>query len=156
MTNIKTTAGDFMARDLRIAVVASRFNESIVARLLDGAMRTLLRHGAAESAIELVRVPGAFEIPAAVARVAAARQPDAVIALGAVIRGETPHFEYICAACSEGLGRLALELSMPIAFGVLTVDDVEQALQRSGPGDDNKGSEAAASAIEMARLFRLL
>jgi 6,7-dimethyl-8-ribityllumazine synthase len=156
MTHIKTTAGDLAARDLRMVIVASRFNESVVARLIEGAVRTLLRHGVAESAIELVRVPGAFEIPAAVARAAAARQPDAIIALGAVIRGETPHFEYICAACGDGLGRLALELRMPIAFGVLTVDHVEQALERSGAGDDNKGSEAAASAIEMARLFRLL
>ncbi|MBA3565120.1 MAG: 6,7-dimethyl-8-ribityllumazine synthase [Gammaproteobacteria bacterium] len=156
MRKLTTYSGERTPHDLRVTIVASRFNPSIVDALIEGAARTLMRLGVRSRHIELVRVPGAFEIPAAVKKVIAARQPDAVIALGAVLRGETPHFEYICASCSQGLAQVALESSAPVAFGVLTVDTVEQAVARSGEDDANKGSEAAASAIEMVSLFRLL
>ncbi|CAN5361575.1 6,7-dimethyl-8-ribityllumazine synthase [soil metagenome] len=151
-----TYTGERMPPDLRVAIVASRFNESVVDALIEGAVRTLEAHGVAARHVELVRVPGAFEIPAAARRVLAARSPDAVIALGAVIRGETPHFDYICASCSHALARVALEAPVPVAFGVLTVDSLEQAHARSGEDDANKGSEAAAAVMEMISLFRLL
>ncbi|MGH8494985.1 MAG: 6,7-dimethyl-8-ribityllumazine synthase [Gammaproteobacteria bacterium] len=156
MKDIKTYIGERAPLDLRIAIVAARFNESVVDGLIEGAVETLVRHGVKERHIELVRVPGAFEIPATVRRVIATRRPDAVIALGAIIRGETPHFEYISAACSRGLAEVALGSAAPVLFGVLTADSVEQAVARSGKDDGNKGSEAAAAAIEMAALYRLL
>lgn len=156
MQNIKTWTGERTPLDLRVAIVAARFNESVVEGLIEGAVGTLLRQGVNQRDIELVRVPGAFEIPAAVSRVLATRRPDAVVALGAVIRGETPHFEYISSACSRGLAEVARESSVPVAFGVLTTDSVEQAVARSGRDGGNKGSEAAAAVIEMAALYRLL
>ncbi len=156
MNTIRTIEGDHLARDLRFAIVASRFNEFIVESLIRGAIETLQRHGAAEKQIELVRVPGAFEMPLTVKKLLAARRHDAVIALGAVIRGATPHFQYVAGECASGLSRVALETGVPIAFGVLTTDTIEQAVERAGAKSGNKGAEAAVTAIEMANLLRRL
>jgi 6,7-dimethyl-8-ribityllumazine synthase len=156
MSIIRTVEGDHRARDLRFAIVASRFNEVIVEKLIRGAIETLHQHGASDDHIELVRVPGAFEIPLTISKLLAGRRHDAVIALGAVIRGGTPHFEYIAGECARGLSRVALEAGIPIAFGVLTTDSVEQALERAGGQNGNKGAEAAATALEMANLLRHL
>lgn len=156
MNNIRTVEGDHLARDLRFAIVASRFNEFIVESLIRGAIEALERHGASEQQIELIRVPGAFEMPTAVKKLLAERRHDAVIALGAVIRGATPHFQYVAGECASGLARVALETGIPIAFGVLTTDSVEQAVERAGGKNGNKGAQAAVTAIEMANLLRRL
>ena len=156
MSTIRTFEGDHLARDLRFAIVAARFNEFIVDSLIRGALEALQRHGASEKQIELVRVPGAFEMPLAVKKLLAARRHDAVIALGAVIRGATPHFQYVAGECASGLSRVALETGVPIAFGVLTTDTIEQAVERAGAKSGNKGAEAAVTAIEMANLLRRL
>ena len=156
MSTIRTVEGDHLARDLRFAIVASRFNEFIVESLIRGAIEALQRHGATEKQIELVRVPGAFDLPLAVKKLLAARRHDAMIALGAVIRGATPHFQYVAGECASGLAQLALESMVPIAFGVLTTDSLEQAVERSGGKNGNKGAEAAVTAIEMANLLRHL
>ncbi|HEY7377423.1 MAG TPA: 6,7-dimethyl-8-ribityllumazine synthase [Steroidobacteraceae bacterium] len=156
MSPIRTVEGDHLARDLRFAIVASRFNEFIVESLIRGAIEALQRHGATEKQIELVRVPGAFDLPLAVKKLLAGRRHDAVIALGAVIRGATPHFQYVAGECASGLAQLALESTIPIAFGVLTTDSLEQAVERSGGKNGNKGAEAAVTAIEMANLLRRL
>jgi 6,7-dimethyl-8-ribityllumazine synthase len=156
MNNIRTVEGDHLARDLRFAIVASRFNEFIVESLIRGAIEALERHGASEKQIELIRVPGAFEMPTAVKKLLAERRHDAVIALGAVIRGATPHFQYVAGECASGLARVALETGIPIAFGVLTTDNVEQAVERAGGKNGNKGAQAAVTAIEMANLLRRL
>ncbi len=156
MNDIRTIEGDHQAHNLRFAIVASRFNEFIVASLIRGAVEALERHGARGEQVELIRVPGAFEMPVAIARLLAARRFDAIIALGAVIRGETPHFQYIAGECAGGLARLAIESGVPIAFGVLTTDTIEQAMERAGSKNDNKGAEAAVTAIEMANLLRRL
>lgn len=157
MQDILTIEGDTQARDLRFAIVASRFNEFIVASLIRGAVDALERHGAARKQIELIRVPGAFEMPVVIGRLLAKRRFDAIIALGAVIRGATPHFEYIAAECASGLARLSIESGIPIAFGVLTTDTIDQAIERAGTrSDNNKGAEAAVTAIEMANVLRRL
>lgn len=157
MNDIRTIEGDHQARDLRFAIVASRYNEFIVASLIRGAVEALERRGASAAQIELIRVPGAFEMPVAIARLVAARRHDAVIALGAVVRGETPHFDYIAGECAGGIARLAVQSGVPIAFGVLTTDTIEQAIERAGTkNDSNKGAEAAVTAIEMANLLRQL
>ena len=156
MNTIRMIEGDHLARDLRFAIVASRFNEFIVESLIRAAIETLERHGASEKQIELVRVPGAFEMPLTVKKLLAARRHDAVIALGAVIRGATPHFQYVAGECASGLSRVALESGVPIAFGVLTTDTIEQAVERAGAKSGNKGAEAAVTAIEMANLLRRL
>jgi 6,7-dimethyl-8-ribityllumazine synthase len=139
---------------MRVGIVAGRFNDFVVDHLINGAVDTLLRHGAKEKDIEIARVPGAVEIPLAVKRMGKTGKYDAIIALGAVIRGGTPHFEYVAGECSKGLGQLNLELDMPIAFGVLTVDSIEQAIERSGTKAGNKGAEAAMSTIEMVNVLR--
>jgi 6,7-dimethyl-8-ribityllumazine synthase len=144
--------GDLNAEGLRVAVVASRFNDEIVSGLLDGALDCLRRHGAKDGAIDVVRVPGAFEIPTAAARVVA----DTIIALGCLIRGETPHFDVLASQVTNELSRVSVERGLPIAFGVLTCNTVEQAVARSSPGPGNKGWEAALAAIEMANLWRAL
>ena len=154
MDNIKVTQGDLLARDLRFALVAARFNDSIVENLVRGAIDTLLRHGASEKQIELIRVPGAFDLPLIVRRAAASRRFDAVIALGAVIRGATPHFDLVAAQCAAGLARAADESGVPVAFGVLTTDTIEQAVERSGTKAGNKGVDAALAALELANLLR--
>ena len=146
--------GDHSAERLRFAVVASRFNDEIVAGLLEGALECLARHGAADDAIEVIRVPGAFEIPQAV-RIIAGRF-DAVITLGCILRGETPHFEFIANQVTTELSRIACDAHVPVAFGVITCETLQQAVERSSPGAGNKGWEAALAAIEMANLWRAL
>lgn len=149
----QTSPGDLDGSQLSIAIVCSRFNDHIVADLLAGARRGLERCKVPASAIETVWVPGAFEIPLAAATLAGSGAYDAVIALGAVIRGDTAHFEFVAGECARGLQTAQLETGIPIMFGVLTVDTVEQAVARSGPGIDNKGDEAAVGAVEMGLLI---
>jgi 6,7-dimethyl-8-ribityllumazine synthase len=156
MDNIRTLQGDLVARDLRFAIVASRFNDMIVDSLVRGAVDALLRHGAGEKQIELVRVPGAFDLPFVAKRVAASKRYDAVVALGAVIRGATPHFDYVAGQCAAGLARVAEETGVPVAFGVLTTETIEQAIERAGTKAGNKGADAALCALELANLLRRL
>ncbi len=156
MDNIRTLNGDLVARDLRFAIVAARFNDLIVDSLIRGAVDALLRHGAGEKQIEIVRVPGAFDLPFVVKRVAASKRYDAVVALGAVIRGATPHFEHVAGQCAAGLARAADETGVPVAFGVLTTDTIEQAIERAGTKAGNKGADAALCALELANLLRRL
>jgi 6,7-dimethyl-8-ribityllumazine synthase len=148
--------GELIARDLRFAVVAARFNDFVVEPLILGAVDALKRHGASEKQIEIVRVPGAFDIPIVVRKLALSRRYEALIALGAVVRGQTPHFDYVAGECASGLARIALESGVPIAFGVLTTDTMEQAVDRAGGKAGNKGADAAVTAIEMANLLRRL
>lgn len=150
---IETLDGQPDARGLRIAIVASRFNEEITDGLLGGAVECLRQHGATDEDLRIVRVPGAYEIPLAVKKLAASRRWDAIVALGALIRGETPHFDYISMQVSLGISQVSLETGMPIAFGVLTCDTVEQARERSSE-KRNKGWEAALAGVEMAALLR--
>ena len=145
--------GRLDATGMKFAIVASRFNAFIVDRLVEGAVDALTRHGADPAAIDLVKVPGAFELPVAAKRVAAWPGLSAVVALGAVIRGSTPHFEYVAAEAAKGLAQVALQAPCPLAFGVLTCDTLEQAIERAGTKAGNKGAEAAVTAIEMADLF---
>ena len=154
MDNIRTLNGDLVARDLRIAIVAARFNDMIVDSLIRGAVDALLRHGASEKQIELIRVPGAFDLPFVVRRVAGSRRYDAVVALGAVIRGATPHFEHVAGQCAAGLARVADDTGVPVAFGVLTTDTIEQAIERAGTKAGNKGADAALCAVELANLLK--
>lgn len=152
-----TIEGDFDVPGSRYAVVATRWNDAIVDRLLDAALEVLDECGIADENITVVRVPGAFELPLMCDRLADSGDYDAVVALGAVIRGETPHFDYICAETARGLGSTALEYSVPVTFGVITADTPEQADARSQPGEDNnKGAEAASAAVEMVSLLRQL
>jgi 6,7-dimethyl-8-ribityllumazine synthase len=144
------------ASRFRFAVVVSRFNSFVTARLRDGAVAALGEAGAGENAIEVIEVPGAFEIPQAARAAAESGRFDAIVCLGCLIRGATTHFEYIASAAAHGITAAAAETGVPMAFGVLTTDTREQALERAGDGPDNKGREAAAAAIEMARLFRSL
>jgi 6,7-dimethyl-8-ribityllumazine synthase len=153
---LKTTEGTYLARGFRFALVVSRFNEFITKRLLDGALDCLLRHGAEEGDLHLVRVPGAFELPYAAKRLAASNSYDAIIALGAVIRGATPHFEYVAAEAAKGIASASLETGVPIIFGVITANSIDEAIERAGTKGGNKGFEAALSAIEMASLFAQL
>jgi 6,7-dimethyl-8-ribityllumazine synthase len=155
-TDLKTIEGDLTARGLRFGVVLARFNGFIGDRLLEGAIDILVRHGATPSDIELVRTPGAYELPLALKVMAASKKYDALIALGAVIRGETPHFEYVAGECAKGLSQVMMQYDLPVAFGVLTVDTVQQAIERAGSKAGNKGADAALSAIEMANLLKRL
>lgn len=139
---------------LRVAIVCSRFNDLIGERLIKGAHETLLRHGAKDENIQLVMVPGAFELPLALKKLAETGRYDALIALGAVIRGATPHFDYVAGVAAKGIGAVALSQNIPIAFGLLTCDSVEQALDRAGLKVGNKGVDAALSAIEMANFMK--
>ncbi len=141
---------------MRIAIVASRFNDFVTDRLLAAAQETLREQGIPDDAVEVLRVPGAFEIPMAAQRVAETGRVAAVICLGCLIKGETPHFEYIASACAHGITAVAAATGIPMAFGVLTTHSLEQALERAVPGDANKGREAALAALEMARLFAAL
>ena len=156
MNNIRTLEGDLVARDMRIAIVAARFNEFVVESLVKGTVDCLRRHGASDSDLELVRVPGAYEMPLAVSRVAASRRFDGIIALGAVIRGGTPHFDYVAGECVRGLSAASKEHGVPVGFGVLTVDTIEQAIERAGTKAGNKGEEAALAVVEMISLLRQL
>ena len=146
--------GQLVIRDERFCVIAGRFNETIVDRLVQGAIDTLKRHGADESAIHLVRVPGCYELPLAAQRAAKTRQFDGIVALGTVIRGATSHYDYVCSECASGLSRVSLEFDLPIGFGVLTCDTIEQAVERSGTKAGNKGVDAALATIEMVDLLR--
>jgi 6,7-dimethyl-8-ribityllumazine synthase len=147
---------DLNAEGLRFGVVASRFNDEIVSGLLDGAMTCLARHGAKDGDIDLVRVPGAFEVPTAVAKLIDRKTYDAIISLGCLIRGDTPHFDFISAQVTNELSRIAVDARWPVAFGVITCNTLEQAVERSSKGSGNKGWEAALAAIEMANLWRAL
>jgi 6,7-dimethyl-8-ribityllumazine synthase len=153
---VKAIQGRLDGSGLKFAVVVSRFNDFVTDRLLDGALEALKAHGVDESRIDVIRVPGAFEIPIAAKQVAAAGKHDALICLGAIIRGDTPHFDYIADAVTRGLGALNLEYRLPISFGVLTTNNVEQAMERAGEKTQNKGFEAALTAIEMANLKKEL
>ena len=148
--------GQLLAEGLRFAIVVSRFNDFICSRLVEGAMDALRRHGASDEQVILVKVPGAFEIPLAAKKLAASGNYDAVICLGAVIRGATPHFDYVAAEVSKGIANVALESNTPVTFGVLTTDNLEQAIERAGSKSGNKGAEAAMAAIEMANLYKEL
>ena len=155
MTN-KKIDGELSGAGLRFGVVVSRVNEFITSRLLDGALDALTRSGVRPDDVEIVRVPGAFEIPITAKKMAQMRRYDAVICLGALIRGETPHFDYLSAAVTQGVAQVALESGIPLSFGVLTTNSLEQAIERAGAKQGNKGWEAAIGAIEMANLFRRL
>lgn len=156
MSTIKTIEGDFRSHAARFSIVVARFNSFVVESLLSGAIDALKRHGVEDKDIEVVRVPGAFELPLVVKKVAETRKPDAIIALGAVIRGGTPHFDYVAGECTKGIASVMLDAGIPIAFGVLTTDTIEQAIERSGTKAGNKGAEAALSALEMVSLLRNL
>jgi len=148
--------GKLNAQGLKFAIVASRFNSLVVDRLVEGAVDCILRHGGKEEDITLIKVPGSWEIPVAVKKVLESLEVDAVIALGSLIRGETPHFDYIASEVSKGLSVLSLERTKPVSFGIITAETLEQALERAGSKMGNKGWEAALSAIEMANLFSSL
>jgi 6,7-dimethyl-8-ribityllumazine synthase len=153
---IRIVEGDLRVGDLRIALVASRFNEAVVERLVEGAVDALVARGALRSTLELVRVPGAFDLPPVVRRIAESRRFDAIVALGAVIRGDTPHFDFVAGECAAGLARIASETGVPVAFGVLTTDTEEQAFDRAGGTEGNRGADAARAAVELANLMRRL
>jgi len=153
MTDIKTIEGDFTSGKGKYTLVVGRWNSFVVEHLLSGAIDTLRRHGVDEKHITVVRAPGAFEIPLVCKKVAARGEADAIVALGAVIRGGTPHFEYVAGECTKGIAQVSMEYGVPIAFGVLTVDSIEQAVERSGTKAGNKGAEAALSALEMVSLL---
>jgi 6,7-dimethyl-8-ribityllumazine synthase len=151
---MKIIEGKLQAKDLKFGIVLSRFNDFITSRLLDGAVDGLLRHGAAEKDLEVVRVPGSFEIPLIAKKMAASGKFDAVICLGTVIRGATPHFDYVAAEVSKGVAAASFETGVPIAFGVITADTIEQAVERAGTKAGNKGWDAAVTAIEMAQVIK--
>ena len=153
MSDIKTIEGDFTSGKGKYTVVVGRWNSFVVEHLLEGALDTLRRHGVSKEQVTIVRAPGAFEIPLVCKAVAKKGDVNAIIALGAVIRGGTPHFEYVAGECTKGISQVSMESGIPIAFGVLTVDSIEQAVERSGTKAGNKGEEAAMSALEMVSLL---
>ena len=150
---VRVIEGDLQGQGVKVSIVVSRFNSFITDRLLEGALDALRRHGVEEKGITVIRVPGAFEIPLGVQR-AAGQKVDAVIALGALIRGGTPHFDYLSAEVTKGVAQVMLDTGIPVSFGVLTTDTVEQAIERAGAKSGNKGAEAAQSALEMVSLLR--
>jgi 6,7-dimethyl-8-ribityllumazine synthase len=152
-SHVEQARGSFDASARKIALLVSRFNADITERLLEGALACLTEHGAARSDIDVVHVPGAWELPQTAARVVELGRHDGIVALGCVIRGETPHFDYVCSQASAGLGAVARSAPMPVLFGVLTTDDHAQALARAGDGKDNKGYECAIAALEMIDVF---
>lgn len=153
---MKTFEGSLVASNIKVAIVAARFNEFITSKLIGGAMDGLSRHGVQEADIHLAWVPGAFEIPLVAAKLANSGKYDAVICLGAVIRGSTSHYDYVCAEVSKGIATVSLQAQIPVLFGVLTTDTIEQAIERAGTKAGNKGSECAQGAIEMVNLIRTL
>jgi 6,7-dimethyl-8-ribityllumazine synthase len=153
---MKVIQGELQAKGLKFAIIVSRFNDFITGKLLDGAVDALLRHGAKDEEIDIVKVPGAFEIPLAAKKVAEKGSYHAVICLGTVIRGATPHFDYVASEVSKGVASVSLDTGVPIAFGVLTTDTIEQAVERAGTKSGNKGFDAAVTAIEMAQVFKKL
>jgi 6,7-dimethyl-8-ribityllumazine synthase len=156
MSKMTEIEGQLQVRGARFALLVARFNSFVVESLVAGAVDCLKRHGAQEQDLHIVRVPGAFEMPLVAKRLAASKKYDAIIALGAVIRGGTPHFEYVAGECTKGLASVGMEFDLPVAFGVLTVDSIEQAIERAGTKAGNKGVEAAMSAIEMVDLLKRL
>ena len=156
MNNTKNIEGDLLARTARFGIVLARFNGFIGEQLLAGAVDALVRHGADPAGIDVVRVPGAFEIPLALKTMATGGRYDALIALGAVIRGATPHFEYVAGECTKGLAQVSMQYDIPIGFGVLTVDSIEQAIERAGTKAGNKGADAALTVLEMVNLMKKL
>ena len=156
MTALRVLEGEIAAGGRKVAIVAARFNDFIVASLIKGASAAWLEHGGAAEDLLIARVPGAFELPVAARRLALSGRYDAVVALGCVIRGDTPHFEYVSGECARGLQLASLETGVPVIFGVLTVNTVEQALERAATTGDNKGGEAMAAALEMASLIARL
>lgn len=153
---IKVIEGDFGSVSGKYALLVSRWNSFVVEHLKDGAIDTLRRQGVADDDIEIIYAPGAFEFPLAAQKMAETKKYDAIIALGAVIRGGTPHFDYVAGECTKGLAQVSLNAGIPITFGVLTVDSIEQAIERSGTKAGNKGAEAAHTALEMVSLFKSL
>ena len=156
MEHPRVIEGDLQARDLRFAILASRFNEFVVDRLVQGALDQLRRQGVSDKQIDIVRVPGAFDMPVVARKLALSRRYDAIVALGAVIRGQTSHFDYVAGECASGLSRVAGDTGIPVAFGVLTTETTEQAVERAGGKAGNKGADAAATAIELVNLLRRL
>jgi 6,7-dimethyl-8-ribityllumazine synthase len=156
MSNVNIIEGDFSASDASFALVVARFNSFIVDSLQAGAIDALVRHGVNPANITVVKVPGAFELPLVAKRVAESGKYNAVIALGAVIRGGTPHFDYVAGECAKGLGVVSMQSDLPVVFGVLTVDSIEQAIERAGTKAGNKGADAAVTAIELVSLLRKL
>jgi len=156
MSGIKVIEGDLSIRGARFGIVASRFNDFIVKALVDGAIHTLKQHGASDKDIEVVWVPGAYELPLAAQKMASSQRYDALVVLGAVIRGATPHFDFVAGECNKGISSVGMQYSMPVSFGVLTVDSIEQAIERAGTKAGNKGGEAAITAVEMVNLLREL
>lgn len=150
----RTLQGKISAEGFRFALIVSRFNDFISSKLVEGALDALIRHGAEDDQLTLVKVPGAFEIPVAARKLAESGKFDAVICLGAVIRGSTPHFDYVAAEVSKGIAMVGLESKIPVTFGVLTTDNLEQAIERAGSKAGNKGWDAAMAAMEMANLFK--
>ena len=151
---MKTYEGSLVAKELKVAIVAARFNEFITSKLIGGAMDGLTRHGVQEEDVNLVWVPGAFEIPLVASKLAKSGKYDAVICLGAVIRGSTSHYDYVCAEVSKGIATVSLDSQIPVLFGVLTTDTIEQAIERAGTKAGNKGYDCALSAVEMVNLIR--
>ena len=151
---MKKYEGDLQAKGLKFAIIISRFNEFITGKLLDGAVDALVRHGASEQNIDIIKVPGSFELPLAAKIIAGKKSCDAVICIGTVIRGATPHFDYVAAEAAKGIATASMDTGVPIAFGVLTTDTIEQAIERAGTKSGNKGWDAALVAIEMAQLFK--
>ena len=152
----RTIEGSLIATGLKFAIVVGRFNSFIAERMLEGAIDTITRHGGDPDAIDIIRVPGAFEIPLASKKVVDSGSYDAVVALGVLIRGSTPHFDYIAAEATKGVASAAMSSGLPVAYGVLTCDTIEQAIERAGTKAGNKGAEAASAAIEMANLYKSL
>jgi 6,7-dimethyl-8-ribityllumazine synthase len=153
---VNVIEGDKKARGLRFGIVVSRFNDFITSNLLTGAMGVFSQYGVKEDDLKVLKVPGAFELPQAARKLCSIGNFDAILCLGAVIRGETSHFDYICAEASRGVGQVGLEFNIPVLFGVLTTENMEQAVARSGSGSSNKGRETALAAVEMASLYRKL
>ncbi len=155
MSKLRPLEGDYQVADARLTIIVARWNSAVTDSLLKGALSALERHGISDDNIHVLRVPGAFELPLVALKAATgAHTVDGVIALGCVIRGDTPHFEYVCGECTRGLGHVSLETGIPVGFGLLTCDTLEQAQQRSGDNRDNKGEEAALTVLEMISLLR--
>ena len=154
MSTIKTIEGDYQNASARYGIAVARFNSFIVDRLLEGAIDALQKHGVMDRDITIAKVPGAYELPLAAKMMVSTGEYDGIIALGAVIRGGTPHFEYVAGECVKGLSQVGLDAGLPVTFGVLTVDNIEQAIERAGTKAGNKGAEAAMTAIEMVSLSR--
>ncbi len=153
---VKVIEGQLISKGKRFAIVASRFNDFITKRLLEGALDAIVRHGGDENQTQVVWLPGAFEIPVAANKLASSGKFDAVICLGTIIRGSTPHFDYIANEASKGIAQIALKTGVPVSFGIITADSLEQAIERAGAKEGNKGADAALSAIEMANVLSMI